>query len=227
MKTLGLIGGTSWHSTIEYYKYINRMVEERNSKPPKNPPLLLYSLNVDLIRRGDWDEINQAYLEISLLLQKAGAKAIMICANTPHKVCPFIEPHLDIPIIHIADAIGDEAQKKGLKTLGMFGTTNVMEEDFIHDILRSKYEINTLTAHEEARKEIHRIIAEELTRGKFKPKAKDFILQQMSELSERGADGHILGCTELPLLIKDTDNEMPLLNTTLVHSRKAVDFIFS
>lgn len=108
MKTIGMIGGTSWHSTIEYYRHINQLVEKRNARPPINPPLIIYSLNIDLMRRNNWNEINQSYLEISLKLQNAGAGAILICANTPHKVYPFVAPKLAIPIIHIADAIGEK-----------------------------------------------------------------------------------------------------------------------
>ncbi|MEO6040178.1 MAG: aspartate/glutamate racemase family protein, partial [Saprospiraceae bacterium] len=143
MKTLGMIGGTSWHSTIDYYRYINQLVEERLGTPPRNPPLLLYSLNVDLIRRNDWQEINQAYLEIALALQRAGAEAILICANTPHKVCPFVEPKLDIPIIHIADATAEAARQAGLSNLALFGTKQVMEEDFIKGRLYAKYQLRT------------------------------------------------------------------------------------
>ncbi|MEQ8241589.1 MAG: amino acid racemase [Cyclobacteriaceae bacterium] len=227
MKTLGMIGGTSWHSTINYYRYINQLAEKRNGHPPINPPLLMYSLNVDLMRRNNWDEINQAYLDISLNLQKAGAEAILICANTPHKVCPFVEPKLDIPIIHIADAIGEEAKKLNLKSLSLFGTTNVMEEGFIKERLNDKHQIKTKIPGAAARKEIHRFIAEELTRGILEEEAKQFFLGEMTELKEQGTDGVILGCTELPLLIKKDDFDMPLLDTTYLHAKMAVDFIFS
>lgn len=226
MKTLGMIGGTSWHSTIEYYRYINKLAEEINGPIPINPPLLMYSLNVDLMRRGDWDEINQAYLDISLTLQAAGADGIIICANTPHKVIPFVEPKVDIPFIHIADAIGEEAKRLNLKKLALLGTTPVMEDDFIKGRLLSKHQIETEIPRQSAKKEMHRIIAEELTRGIMKDTTKAFVLEEMAEMQTRGTDGVILGCTELPLLIKDEDFDAPLLNTTFLHARKAVDFIF-
>ncbi|MBL7791728.1 MAG: amino acid racemase [Saprospiraceae bacterium] len=225
MKTLGMIGGTSWHSTIDYYRYINQMVNERLGDPPVNPPLLMYSLNIALMRRNDWDEINQSFLKIALTLQHAGADALIICANTPHKVCPFIETQLDIPIIHIADATGEEAKKLGLKNLALFGTKPVMEEDFISGNLKNKFDIQTQTPGPEARVKVHKAISTELTVGVFKPETKRFFLDEMSQLKTTGIDGVILGCTELPILIKKEDFDLPLLDTTYLHAQKAVDFI--
>jgi aspartate racemase len=225
MKTLGLIGGTSWHSTIDYYRYINQITEERLGAPPVNPPLLIYSLNVDLMRRNDWDEISRAYLDVSLKLQNAGADAIVICANTPHKVCPFVAPKLIIPFIHIADATGEEARKLGLKNLGLLGTKPTMEENFISGPLKDRYHINTQTPERKARHRIHKIIAEELTRGIFEAAAKLFVIEEMEKLKSEGVEGIILGCTELPMLVKPQDFDLPLLDTTFLHARKAVDFV--
>ncbi len=224
MKTLGLIGGTSWHSTIEYYRYLNEMINEKFD-PPQNPPLLIYSLNADLMRRGDWEEIKLAYLDISLNLQRGGAEAIVICANTPHKVCPFVAPHLDIPFIHIADAIGEEAKRLGLKNLGLLGTLPVMQENYISGRLEENYQIQTTTPDKRNGVKMHRIIANELTQGIFEENAKQFVLSEMQKMKADGADGIILGCTELPLLIKAKDFDLHLLNTTYLHAKKAVDFI--
>lgn len=227
MKTLGLIGGTSWHSTIEYYRYINSLINEWKGDPPVNPPLLMYSLNVDLMRRNDWAEINQSYLDIALTLQGAGAEAILICANTPHKVCPFVEPHLEIPIIHIADAIAAEAKRLGLANLGLLGTTQVMEEDFIKGRLKEKHQLETHIPAVDTRAEIHAFIAEELTRGIMKAATKAFFLKEMIKLKTQGAEGIVLGCTELPLLIKKDDFDLPLLDTTYLHAKAAAAFIVS
>jgi len=224
MKTLGLIGGTSWHSTIEYYRYLNEMINEKFD-PPQNPPLLIYSLNADLMRRGDWEEIKLAYLDISLNLQRGGAEAIVICANTPHKVCPFVAPHLDIPFIHIADAIGEEAKRLGLKNLGLLGTLPVMQENYISGRLEENYQIQTTTPDKRNGVKMHRIIANELTQGIFEENAKQFVLSEMQKMKADGADGIILGCTELPLLIKAKDFDLHLLNTTYLHAKKAMDFI--
>ena len=227
MKTLGLIGGTSWHSTMDYYRYINKMINELKGDPPVNPPLLMYSLNVDLMRRNDWEEINQSYLDIALTLQNAGAEAILICANTPHKVCPFVAPQLDIPFLHIADAIAAEAKRLGLSNLGLLGTTQVMEEDFIRGRLKEKHELETQIPAADTRAKIHAFIAEELTRGIMKPKTKAFFLEEMAKLKNQGAEGIVLGCTELPLLIKSSDFDLPLLDTTYLHAQEAVAFIVS
>ena len=226
MKTLGLIGGTSWHSTIEYYRYINEMIDKQFD-PPENPPLLIYSLNVDLMRRGNWEKINQAYLEIALNLQSGGAEAIMICANTPHKTIPFVAPNLEIPFIHIADAIGEEAKRLNLKTLGLLGTLPVMEEDFISGYLEKKYQNRIVIPDKRRRVQLHRIIANELTQGVFGDSTREIVISEMENLKNEGAEGIVLGCTELPMLIKPENFDLPLLNTTFLHAKKAVEFILS
>jgi aspartate racemase len=214
MKTLGLIGGTSWHSTIDYYRYINQMVTDRLGDPPTNPPLLMYSLCVDMLRRGDWDEINEAFLAIALNLQQAGADAILICANTTHKVYPFVAPKLDIPIIHIADAIGEEAQQLGINNLGLLGTQMVTEENFIRDRLNQEYQIQVNTPDQPNRAKMSQLIFEELTSGIFRDTTKQYMPEEMAKLKTQGADGIILGCTELPILVKSEDFDLPLLDTT-------------
>jgi aspartate racemase len=224
MKTLGLIGGTSWHSTIDYYRYINQMVEERKGT---NPPLLMYSLDLNLMRRNNWDEINETFLEIAQALEAAGAQAIVICANTPHKTCPYLEPKLGIPVLHIADAIAAQAKKLGLKKLGLLGTQQVMAESFISGRLAEKHEINVQVPEIAMHEKIHGLIAEELTRGIFLPETRSFFLEQMHQLKARGTDGIIMGCTELPLLIRQEDFELPLLDSTWLHAGMAADFILS
>jgi aspartate racemase len=227
MKTLGLIGGTSWHSTIEYYRYINSLTEERQEGPPQNPPLLMYSLNVDLMRRGDWEEIDQAYLKIANNLQRAGADAILICANTPHKVYSFVAPQLEIPILHIADAIGKEAQRLGLEKLGWLGTLPTMQEDYIQQRLADRFDLQTQIPDRRNRVQVHRLIVEELTRGIFTEEAKKYVIQEMEKMKQAGAEGIVLGCTELPLLLTQEDFDLPLLDTTRLHAQMAVDFILS
>ena len=227
MKKLGMIGGTSWHSTIDYYRYINQMVNEQLGNPPENPPLIIYSQNIALMRRQDWDEINQAYLEVSRTLEQAGAEALLICANTPHKVVPFVQPQVSIPFLHIADATGEEANRLGLEKLALFGTTPVTEGDFISGRLREKYGMEVLVPSGYARRKVHYAISKELTQGIFTEETKQFFLDQMEEMKGEGADGMILGCTELPMLVKKEDFDLPLLDTTWLHARYAVDFIMS
>ncbi|WP_037315098.1 aspartate/glutamate racemase family protein [Salegentibacter sp. Hel_I_6] len=224
MNLLGMIGGTSWHSTIEYYRLLNELVGDKIGTQ-QNPPLLLYSLNVKLMRENDPEKIKNSYLEIATKLEKAGAKAIIICANTPHLVFDFVQPKINIPILHIADAIAKEAQRHGYKKLGLLGTKPTMTGNFLQGRLAEKHQIDTLIPSEEYIDETHLFISEELTQGKFTDKAKDFYLEQMQLLKERGAEAIILGCTELPMLIKETDTKIPLLDTTKLHAQMATEFI--
>lgn len=226
MRTLGMIGGTSWHSTIEYYRYINSMVEERVGQH-HTPPLLLYSLNVQLMVRGDWEEIQQSYLSICQNLEQAGAEAILICANTPHKVIPFVAPQIGIPFIHIANATGEAAQKLGLTHLGLLGTQPVMEEDFISGRISTQHGLEVQVPEELGRSRVHQVIVDELTKGIFTSQTRDMLIEEMQQMHAKGADGMILGCTELPMLIKPEHFDLPLLDTTRLHAQKAVDFILT
>jgi aspartate racemase len=224
MNLLGMIGGTSWHSTIEYYRLLNELVGDKIGRQ-QNPPLLLYSLNVKLMRKNDPEKIKNSYLEIAQKLENAGAKAIIICANTPHLVYDFVQPKIDIPILHIADAIAKEAKQKGFKKLGLLGTKPTMMGDFLQRRLKENHQIETLIPAEEHIDETHRFISKELTQGKFTDKAKKFYLEQMQLLKARGAEAIVLGCTELPMLIKQNDTEIPLLDTTKLHAQMATEFI--
>lgn len=224
MNLLGMIGGTSWHSTIEYYRLLNELVGDKIGTQ-QNPPLLLYSLNVKLMRENDSEKIKNSYLEIAQKLESVGAKAIVICANTPHMVYDFVQPKINVPILHIADAVAKEAKQKSYKKLGLLGTRPTMQGDFLQGRLRDKHQIETLIPADNFIDETHRFISEELTQGKFTDTAKKFYLEQMQLLKERGAEAIILGCTELPMLIKEKDTEIPLLDTTKLHAEMATEFI--
>lgn len=223
MKLLGMIGGTSWHSTIEYYRLINEMVCEVAGLH-KNPPLLLYSLTVEIMKEGDWEKISAKYLEIALSLESEGAQGIIICANTPHKVFDFVQPQIGIPILHITDAVAAEATNRKYKSLGLLGTRPVLKGSFVKDRLKS----SGITVFIPGEKDIeisHNYISEELTQGKFTEEAQGFFLQQIKNLKEEGADAIILGCTELPILLKGKEVDIPLLDTTSLHAKMAADFI--
>lgn len=224
MKLLGMIGGTSWHSTVEYYRLINELASKELGGS-QNPPLLLYSLNIQLMREQNIEKIQEAYLEISRKLEIAGAQAIIICANTPHMIYEYVQPQINIPILHIAEAIGKEAQKQGLKNLGLLGNKPTMTLDFIPAYLDKNFGIQTVYADRKDFGEIHRYISEDLTQGKFTPEAKNYFINQMKKLEEKGADGIILGCTELPLLLSQEDFHLPLMDTTKLHAQLAVEFI--
>ncbi len=224
MKTLGLIGGTSYHSTIEYYRAINERVSESIGSD-QNPTLLLYSVNIELMRSGDQKRIKESYLEISKKLIEMGAEGIIICANTPHMVYEYVQPQLTRPILHIADAIGHYAKRKDIKSLGLLGTKAVVKMGFIAKYLEQNFEITTVLPAEEHIDRVHQYISKELTQGKFTDEAKSYFLHQMDELENKGADAMILGCTELPQLIQSKDTDHQLIDTTDLHIASAVDFI--
>lgn len=226
MKTLGMIGGTSWHSTIEYYKLINQGVGQKIGTQG-NPPLIIHSINIELMREQNKDKINTKYLDVSQKLQQAGVEAIIICANTPHMAYPYVNPKINIPILHIAEATGKEAEKHGLQSLGLLGNKPTMTGTFIPDILEEKFSIETMIPDGKYLDQAHYYVSKELTQGIFSQEAKEFFLEQMNLLTAKGAEGIILGCTELPILFEETDYDIPLLSTTQLHVDMAIDFILS
>ena len=224
MKTLGLIGGTSWHSTVVYYKKINELVANKIGGW-ENPPMIIYSLNIKLMREQNIPKIKAEYLKIARKLEDAGAEAIIICANTPHMVFEYVQPMIRIPIIHIGDAIGAEARKHNIKKLGLLGNRPTMTGTFIQDRLKKGYDIETIIPDAEYIDSSHNYISSELTQGKFTDEARKFFKQQMELLKVRGVEGIILGCTELPILLDQKDFDLPLFSTTDLHIQRAVDFI--
>ena len=229
MRPVGLVGGLSWHSTVDYYRLINQAVNDRYGNNT-NPPLQLWNLNQarihELQNRDEWDEIAKVIGEAAKVLQKGGAQAIVLCSNTAHKVYPKVAAQVSIPVLHIGDAVGRAVQGKGLKKVGLIGTRFTMEDGFLKDWLRDYYRIETLTPERgEDRSELHRIIQRELGMGIFKPETKAYVLAQIETLRRRGAEGIILGCTELPLIIRPKDVNFPSFDTTALHAEMAVAFI--
>lgn len=226
MKKLGLIGGTSWHSTIVYYRLLNKMATDKLG-PMSNPPMILYSQNIDIMRRGDHDEIKAEYLRIAKLLEDDGAEGIVICANTPHLVYDHVQTQIGIPILHIADATANKALAGRWSRLGLLGTKPVMGMEFLKGRLRDEHGLEVLLPPEEHREQVHHYISKELTSGIFSDEARAFYLERMKEFKEAGADAIILGCTELPIMFGPDDFDLPLIDTTQLHAEMAIDFIFS
>lgn len=224
MKTLGLIGGTSWHATVEYYTQINQKIGEVLGNQA-NPELIIYSINIELMREQNKQKIQAKYLEVSNKLQQAGANGIIICANTPHMIYDYVQPQIDIPILHIGIATGRAAQDAGLKTLGLLGNKPTMTGDFIPSILENDFGMSVIIPEGADLEQSHFFVSKELTQGIFSEAAKDFYLDQIKLLKARGADGIILGCTELPLLLKNTEADLPMLSTTDLHIKMSVNFI--
>src|SRR5690554_7674480 len=224
MKKLGLIGGTSYHSTIDYYRMINEKVGDVIGAD-QNPELLLYSLNIALMRSGDEEKIKNEYLRISKELISIGAEGILICANTPHMVYEFVQPKIDVPILHIGKAIGDYAVKNNFKNLGLLGTKPTVKIGFLENFIKANYPLDITLPDEEQIDTVHNYISNELTQGFFSNQAKAYFLDQMKVLETKGADAMILGCTELPMLIKQAETDFQLIDTTGLHVDLAVDFI--
>ena len=224
MKTLGMIGGTSWHATVEYYRAVNEGVAAVIGAQA-NPELIIHSINIEVMRAQHIPSIHAKYLEVARKLEQAGAEAIVICANTPHLAYNHVQPQIGIEILHIADAVGKESKKQGLKKLALFGNRPTMTGNFIPEVLAQKHNILTLIPAEEVIERSHYFVSQELTRGVFSDEAKTFYIDQIQEMTQQGADGIILGCTELPLLLNQSDSETPLLATTDLHVQMAVDFI--
>jgi len=229
LKMLGLIGGTAWYSTLDYYRYINEAVNDAYGNNT-NPPLLVYNMNnariQELQAKGEWDEIAALFLKAAGRLRAGGAEAIMLCANTSHKVYPQVAGALDVPVLHIGDATGAAIRAHGLKKVGLVGTKYTMEDGFLLRWLQEHYRIESLVPRSvSARQELQRIIHEELDRGVFKSDSKKYLLEQMEELGKAGAQGLVLACTEFPLIIKQRDFALPVFDTTRLHSQMAVDFI--
>lgn len=226
MKTLGLIGGTSWHSTIEYYREINTQVSKEIGSA-SNPELLLYSINIDIMRKQVLNDIQQKYLNVSQKLIKAGAEAILICANTPHMAADFVQPKINVPILHIADATAVEAKKMGYKKLGLLGNKPTMTKAFLKDRIAEKHDLQVCIPDEKDVQQSHYFVSKELTQGKFTQEATDFYVKQIIAFKNRGVDAVILGCTELPILLKDVQTELSVLSTTDLHIQMATDFIMN
>ena len=228
MKRLGLIGGTSWHSTVDYYRYINQMVNDIKDDRI-NPPLLIFNLNQyrinELQAQNKWDEIADIYTEAANDLINAGAKGFVLCSNTAHAIYDILTKRIEFPILHIADATAIEAKKLGLKKLGLLGTRYTMEKKYIKDRLTEKFGLKIIIPGKKSRIELARIIQDELSAGIITDKSKKYIISEMDKLKKNGAKGMILGCTEIPEIIKQKDYSLPVFDTTYLHCKMAVDFI--
>ena len=223
MKTIGLIGGVSWESTKEYYRIINETVRHRMGKF-HSAKILLYSLDFQEIRNSNWQQIGKLLTEKAILLEKAGADCVLICANTLHKVYIAVQNSVSIPVLHIADPLGKAIKQEGFHKVGLLGTKTTMEDDFYQKRLKEKFNIDVLVPPEEERELVHKIIFNDLVTGKIKKYSREIYYSIMYEMIEQGAEGIILGCTEIPLLIKQEDIRIPLFDTAQLHAEAAVEF---
>ena len=229
MKTLGLIGGTTWVSTVDYYRLINQMVNQRLGGL-NSARMLLYSVNFEEFRPPDtvegWENVTQRIIAIARTLEQGGAEGLVLCANTLHKIADPVQEKIGIPIIHIAKATAAEIGRAKLHKVALLGTKFTMQEPFYHDKLRAQG-IETLIPEQNDRLYIHDAILDEMALEIFKPETKQRFLAIITQLQQRGAQAIVLGCTEIPILIKTTDTTAPLFDTTHIHAQAAVDFTLS
>ncbi len=227
MKTIGLIGGMSWESSAEYYRIINESVREELGGWHSSK-CLMYSFDFDEMHRlqdkGEWERLARLVADAARRLETGGADCILICANTMHKMAGEVQKAVSIPVIHIANATGEEIKSKGLRTVGLLGTRFTMEEDFYKGRLSEKFGLKVIVPEERDRRFIHDVIFNELCLGKFNPSSKEEFKRIISRLEKDGAEGVVLGCTEIPLLIKQEDVKSPIFDTTRIHAKAGVKF---
>jgi aspartate racemase len=227
MKTIGLIGGMSWEYTVEYYRIINLAVSKKLGGF-HSAKKLMFSVDFGeiefLMREGKWEEVGSRISNIAKNLENGGAEVIILCTNTVHKVAGWIESSTTVPFIHIADATGEEISKKGMKKVGLLGTRYTMEEDFYKKRLTEKFGLSVVIPPDEKRGMVNDVIFNELCHGVVSELSKSRFKKVINELAAQGAEGIILGCTEIPMLINEGDSPVPLFDTTSIHALKAVDF---
>jgi aspartate racemase len=227
MKTIGLIGGMSWESSLEYYRIINETVKERLGGL-HSAECVMYSIDFApmevLQRQGHWQEAAQCLIAAAQNVESAGADFVVLCTNTMHKVADDIQANITIPLLHIADATAQKVKTAGLRTIGLLGTRFTMEEDFYKSRLSQKYGLTVLIPDDEEREIVHRVIYDELVLGDIKPESQAHYLQIMKRLVQAGAEGIILGCTEIGLLVHNEDSRVPLFDTTKIHAVAAVEY---
>jgi aspartate racemase len=226
MKTIGLIGGMSWESSAIYYQIINKKVKEIMGGV-HSCKSLMYSVNfadiAALQHAGEWDKLADIMVQAAQSLQKGGADMIVLCTNTMHKLADNIVQNTTIPFLHIADATAGEIKKHHLNTIGLLGTKFTMEQDFLKKIFLDKHGIQTIIPTQKNRDIIHQIIYDELVKGIINETSKKEYLKIIDELTLAGAQGVILGCTEIGLLISQQDTTAVLFDSTLLHAEKAVE----
>lgn len=226
MKTIGLLGGMSWESTALYYKQINEEVKKQLGGL-HSAKVVIYSVDFDEIEKlqhqGKWDETAKILSEAAKNIQNANADFLVICTNTMHKVAPTIQEHIDIPILHIANATGKKLQEEGIKRVGLLGTAFTMQQDFYKDTIQTNFDIEVIVPTEEDIKIVHKIIYEELCLGTIKESSKKEYLRIIDSLSSHGAQGVILGCTEIGMLVSQEDTQIKLFDTTYIHAIEAVN----
>ena len=227
MKTIGFIGGMSWESSVVYYEIANRLVRDKLGKfhSCKN---VMYTVDFDEIQRlqheDKWDELDKIMADAAKRLERAGADIVVLCTNTMHLCEDAIKKSISIPFLHIAEAVGQAIINKGISKVALLGTRFTMEKDFYKKTLLEKFGVETIIPNQQEREIIHSIIYNELVQGIIKDDSRATYVRIIDRLQNEGAQGVILGCTEIPLLISDKDVKIPVFDTTTIHAEKAVEW---
>lgn len=230
MRTLGLIGGMTWHSTADYYRLINEGIHERLGRS-HSAEMVLLSVDFEPVEAmqesGDWAAMGRLMAAAARRLETAGAEGLVICANTMHRLAAEVTGAVRIPLLHIADAAAAAVKKSGLRTVGLLGTRYTMELDFYRGRLEAKHGLRVVVPEEPGRTTVHEVIYKELGHGLVREESRRAYVQVIEDLRRRGAEGIILGCTEIPLLVRPQDSPLPIFDTTALHAAAAVDFALS
>lgn len=227
MKTIGLIGGMSWESSLEYYRILNETVKDRLGGL-HSAKCILYSVEFAEIEAlqhaGRWDEAARIMVEAGQSLERAGADLLVLCTNTMHKLAGEIEAGVNIPLLHIADAAAEAVKAAGISRVGLLGTKFTMEQDFYKGRLAEKHGLQVLIPDEQDRELIHQVIYGELCLGIIEPESRRAFAQIIAKLAAAGAQGVILGCTEIESLVRQEDSSLPIFPTTRIHAEAAVEW---
>jgi aspartate racemase len=227
MKTIGMIGGMSWESSIEYYRIVNETVKAKLGGL-HSAKSVMYSVDFSEIEalqhQGNWDKATQLMIEAARHVEAGGADFVIICTNTMHKMADDVQKNIGIPLLHIADATAGVIKARGLRKIGLLGTKFTMQQDFYRGRLVEKHGLDVIIPQADDRTIVHRVIYDELVLGHINPLSRVEYRRIVETLIEAGAQGIILGCTEIGLLIKDEDSRAPLFDTTRIHALKAVEY---
>lgn len=227
MKVIGLIGGMSWESSAQYYRIINQTTRERLGGL-HSAQSLMYTVDFHGIERmqhrGEWERAGERLADAARRLERGGADCVVLCTNTMHKVAGQVESAVQIPLLHIADASARKIQARGMKTIGLIGTAFTMEQEFYLGRLAEKFGLAVVVPDQADRNIVHKVIYDELCQGRIRSESKAEYVRILRELADSGAEGIVLGCTEIMLLVDQADSPVPVFDTTTIHAVAAVDF---
>lgn len=225
-KVIGLLGGMSWESSAEYYRIVNQRVQERLGRTA-SARCLLWSFDFaeieGLQQQGRWDVATELMVDAARRLEAAGAELLVLCTNTMHRMAAEIEGAVTIPLLHIADPTGESVRAAGIRRVGLLGTAFTMEQGFYRERLEARFGLQVLVPDADDRATVHRIIYDELVQGRVEPASRAAYREVIARLVERGAEGVVLGCTEIMLLVRPEDSAVPLFDTTTLHAEAAVE----